>query len=97
MWEGTIANLAGFDVASDPELGISGVLESINQSLKKYVPREWGAEPHLKVSNLTREHLRKVVTAFIATGNNDHAAPFFRQGTGTINMLVLAMLLSVGS
>ena len=92
MWEGTIATLADFDVASDPALGISGVLASIDKSLKKYVPREWGAKPHLKVSNLTREHLRKVVTAFIATGAGDHAAPFFRQGTGTINMLVLAML-----
>lgn len=92
MWEDTISTLAEFDVASDPELGISGVLESINTSLKKYVPREWGAKPHLKVSNLTREHLRKVVTAFIATGDGDHAAPFYRQGTGTINMLVLAML-----
>lgn len=92
MWEGTIGTLADFDVASDPALGISGVLESINKSLKKYVPREWGVKPHLKVSNLTREHLRKVVTAFIATGTGDHAAPFFRQGTGTINMLVLAML-----
>lgn len=92
MWEDTIKTLAEFDVASDPELGISGVLESINTSLKKYVPREWGAKPHLKVSSLTREHLRKVVTAFIATGGGDHAAPFYRQGTGTINMLVLAML-----
>jgi putative ATP-dependent endonuclease of OLD family len=92
MWEGTIGTLAGFDVASDPELGISGVLESIDKSLKKYVPREWGVKPHLKVSTLTREHLRKVVTAFIATGMGDHAAPFFRQGTGTVNMLVLAML-----
>ncbi|MGO1164570.1 ATP-dependent nuclease [Brucella pseudogrignonensis] len=92
MWEETIKTLAGFDVASKPELGISGVLESINKSLKKYVPREWGAQPHLKVSNLTREHLRKIVTAFIATGGGDHAAPFFRQGTGTINMLVLALL-----
>ncbi|PLU04507.1 ATP-dependent endonuclease [Sinorhizobium medicae] len=92
MWEDTISALASFDVASDPTLGISGVLESINNSLKKYVPREWGVKPHLKVSSLTREHLRKVVTAFIATGNGDHAAPFFRQGTGTINMLVLAML-----
>lgn len=97
MWEGTIAALAGFDVASDPELGISGVLESINTSLKKYVPREWGVKPHLKVSNLTREHLRKVVTAFITTGNGDHAAPFFRQGTGTINMLVLAMLSQIAA
>lgn len=92
MWEGTIGMLAAFDVASDPALGISGVLDSIDKSLKKYVPREWGVKPHLKVSNLTREHLRKIVTAFIATGDGDHAAPFFRQGTGTINMLVLAML-----
>ena len=92
MWEGTINALAEHSVASDPELGISGVLESINTALKKYVPKEWGIEPHLKVSNLTREHLRKVITAFIATGAGDHAAPYYRQGTGTINMLVLAML-----
>lgn len=92
MWESTLQGLASFDVASDPTLGLTGVLDSINTSLKKYVPREWGAEPHLRVSMLTREHLRKVVTAFLATGKGNHAAPFFRQGTGTINMLVLAML-----
>lgn len=92
MWEDTLNTLSEISVASDPDLGISPVLESINASLKKYVPKEWGVEPHLKVSNLTREHLRKVITAFIATGDGDHAAPFYRQGTGTINMLVLAML-----
>jgi putative ATP-dependent endonuclease of the OLD family len=92
MWEETIGTLADYSVASDPELGISGVLGSINAALKKYVPKEWGIEPHLKVSNLTREHLRKVITAFIATGEGGHLAPFYRQGTGTINMLVLAML-----
>ena len=92
MWEATLSHLSEYDVASDPALGISGVLESINTSLKKYVPKEWGIQPHLKVSNLTREHLRKVITAFIATGDGDHAAPFYRQGTGTLNMLVLAML-----
>jgi len=84
--------LSGITVASNPDLGISPILESINAALKKYVPKEWGVEPHLKVSNLTREHLRKVITAFIATGDGDHAAPFYRQGTGTINMLVLALL-----
>jgi putative ATP-dependent endonuclease of the OLD family len=92
MWEDTIATLASYSVASDPNLGLSGVLESINESLKRYVPKEWGIKPHLKVSSLTREHLRKVITAFIATGEGEHSAPFFRQGTGTINMLVLAML-----
>lgn len=92
MWEKTLAALTKHEVASDPELGISGVLESIEASIKKFVPREWGVAPHLKVSNLTREHLRKVITAFVATGDGDHAAPFYRQGTGTINLLVLAML-----
>lgn len=92
MWEATIATLDKIVVAQDPALGISPILESINTALKKYVPKEWGIEPHLKVSNLTRDHLRKVITAFIATGDELHAAPFYRQGTGTINMLVLAML-----
>ena len=92
MWEDTIANLHSFDVAANPKLGLSGVLKSINSALKKYVPREWGAEPRLKISTLTRENLRKVITAFISTGDGDHSAPYYRQGTGTINMLVLAML-----
>ncbi len=92
MWESTINGLASFDVASAPELGITGVLQSINTALNKYVPKEWGVGPQLRVSALTREHLRKVITAFVATGEGSHAAPYFRQGTGTINMLVLAML-----
>ncbi len=92
MWEKTIGELNKFAVAADPDIGISGVLKSIDAALKKYVPREWGVSPHLKVSTLTRENLRKVITAFIATGEGAHAAPFYRQGTGTLNMLVLAML-----
>jgi putative ATP-dependent endonuclease of the OLD family len=92
MWEKTIDALATHDVAGDPDLGISGILESIEKSIKTFVPREWGIAPHLKVSNLTREHLRNVITAFVATGEGEHAAPFYRQGTGTINLLVLAML-----
>lgn len=92
MWESTLTALGGLNVAADPALGLSGVLTSINDAMKKYVPKEWGAEPHLRVSQLTREHLRKVITAFVATGGADHAAPFYRQGNGTINMLVLAML-----
>ena len=95
LWETTITGLAEFNVASNPELGISGVLEGINTALNKYVPKEWGVEPHLRVSALTRDHLRNVITAFIATGEGSHAAPYYRQGTGTINMLVLAMLSQV--
>ena len=92
MWEKTIGEVSKVTVAADPAIGLSGVLKSIDIALKKYVPREWGVSPHLKVSNLTRENLRKVISAFIATGDGTHAAPFYRQGTGTLNMLVLAML-----
>lgn len=92
MWESILQNLSSFAIGDDPNLGIIGVLESINAALKKYVPKEWGGEPHLRISNMTREHLRKVITAFIGTGEGNHSAPFYRQGTGTINMLVLAML-----
>jgi len=92
MWENALDEVSSYNVASNPEVGISGILESIENTVKKYVPREWGATPHLKVSKLTREHLRKTITAFMATGEGEHAAPFYMQGTGTINVLVLAML-----
>ena len=44
MWEDTLGTLSAISVASDPVLGISAVLESINTALKKYVPKEWGVE-----------------------------------------------------
>ena len=92
IWETTLRQVSSITVANDPELGISPILESIATALKKYVPTEWGVGPSLRVSNLTREHLRQVITAFIATDGENHNAPFYRQGTGTINVLVLAML-----
>ena len=95
IWESAISELSEISIASSPDLGISPILESINKALKKYVPKEWGLDPHLKVSNLTRENLRKTITAFIDTGNGKHATPFYRQGTGTINMLVLALLTQI--
>lgn len=98
MWEDVISDLKNTSVATKPELGISDVIQSIVKSMEKYVPRDWGISPSLKVSKLTREDLRKIITAFIPTGtSNNHIAPFYRQGTGTINMLVLAMLSQIAA
>ncbi len=97
VWEKTIFELDSITVASDPDLGVSGVLDSISNALKKYVPKEWGTSPKLKISNLTREELRKVITAFISTGIDGHSAPFYRQGTGSVNLLVLAMLSQIAA
>jgi len=92
LWEKTLNSLNSFEIKDENEEGLSTVLASIQKAIDKYVPKEWGANPHLKLSNLTREHLRKIITAFIATGDGEHSAPYYRQGAGTINIIVLAML-----
>jgi putative ATP-dependent endonuclease of OLD family len=42
MWEETISQLRALSIATDPKLGISSVLQSINAALRKYVPKEMG-------------------------------------------------------
>ena len=97
MWEDILTQLRDLSVAEKPELGISGVLENIQTAIRGIVPVEWAENPKLRVSDLTREHLRKILTVFIGTGamNSDgskYSAPFQHQGTGTINALVLVLL-----
>lgn len=96
MWEETISQLKSIKVAENPALGLNDLLESIQTALQEYVPQDWGAAPHLKVSNLTRENLRKSLTVFMGTGieidNKPHFVPYYQLGTGTINMLVLSLL-----
>lgn len=97
LWENSLEALSTLKLSDDTKDGLGEVLESVNKALEKYVPKEWGAQPQLRVSNLTREHLRKVVTAFMSTGEGGHLAPYYRQGTGTINMLVLALLSQIAA
>lgn len=92
MWENVLEQLRDTEVATDPELGIKGILEGVQEALKEFVPSDWGSEPLLKVSDLTREQLRRTLTVFMSTGPGSYHAPFQHQGTGTINTLVLALL-----
>jgi putative ATP-dependent endonuclease of the OLD family len=92
MWEDILSQLKKTDVATDPEAGIKPILESVQKALKEFVPVDWGTEPILRVSDLTREHLRRTLTVFMSTGAGSYHAPFQHQGTGTINTLVLALL-----
>lgn len=92
MWEGLLDRLRDLDVVgeSDPEFG--KILVAIRDAMREIVPGEWADAPHLRVSELTREDLRRVLKSFLATGVPGYAAPFQHQGSGTINALVLAML-----
>ncbi|MCF8060858.1 MAG: AAA family ATPase [Bacteriovoracaceae bacterium] len=97
MWEETLDQIRDISVAENPELGISNILSGIQDSLKSLVPSDWGTNPQMKVSDFTREHLRKTLNVFMSTGARNqngeaHIAPFRKQGTGTINTLVLSML-----
>jgi putative ATP-dependent endonuclease of OLD family len=96
MWERVLEQLRILPVAADPELGITQILSGVQAAIRTFVPSEWASEPHLRVSDLTRETLRRTLTVFMATGAMNgatpHAAPFQHQGNGTINMLVLALL-----
>jgi putative ATP-dependent endonuclease of OLD family len=96
MWENVLAELRELPVADDPALGISQILSGVQAAIRNFVPAEWASDPQLRVSDLTREHLRKTLTVFMATGamngEKPHTAPFQHQGNGTINMLVLALL-----
>lgn len=97
MWEETLEQIRVINVADNPELGVSNILSGVQESLKSFVPYDWGTNPQMKVSDFTREHLRKTLNVFMSTGakkinGEDHIAPFKKQGTGTINTLVLSML-----
>jgi putative ATP-dependent endonuclease of OLD family len=97
MWEELLASLRVLPVADKPELGVTTLLASVQASIEKFVPSDWAEDPHMRVSDLTRETLRRTLTVFIGTGarrpdGSSYAAPYQHQGTGTINTLVLALL-----
>lgn len=97
MWENVISQLKDVTVAGDPELGIEGILTSVQASLSSIVSFEAADKPQIRVSNLTREHLRKVLTVFMGSGaycedGTEYTTPYYHQGTGTINTLVLSLL-----
>lgn len=92
MWEGLLDRLRGLDVVGDNDPEFGRILTAIRDAMREIVPGEWADAPHLRVSELTREDLRRVLKSFLATGVQGYAAPFQHQGSGTINALVLAML-----
>jgi len=97
MWEQVLRELRTLPVAADPDIGLTEILTAVQKAVRKYVPMEWAAEPHLRVSDLTREGLRGSLAVFLSTGaklpdGSLHAAPFEYQGTGTVNTLVLSLL-----
>lgn len=92
LWEKTISRLRGLDIEADAA-EIAPVLRSVEKRLARYIALESpGNATKLHVSELTREHLRKTMTFFLALSADQGHVPFAHAGTGTINTLVLALL-----
>ena len=97
IWEDVLEQLRVLPVADKPELGISEILASVQSAIRGFMPADSFSSPHMRVSDLTRDTLRRTLTVFMETGakredGTEYAAPFQHQGTGTINTLVLALL-----
>lgn len=93
MWMKTLRQIRDLDPAIGAIPDLESLLTQIRERAGGFV-RLAGNEDATAffASDLTREHLREVVRLFVATGPSDHAVPFTRQGTGTVNLLVFALL-----
>lgn len=95
MWEDLLDQLRALPVGETE--GIGELLVAVQDAVKHYVPSDWAEQPHMRVSDLTRDMLRRTLTVFMGTGakkpdGSTYSAPYQHQGTGTINTLVLALL-----
>lgn len=92
LWEKSIARLKDLDIEDDAE-ELAPILRLIEKRLARYIPMEaQGNATKLHVTDLTREHLRKTMSFFLALSNDQSPVPFAHAGTGTLNTLVLALL-----
>lgn len=92
LWEKALRDLDQVAVAA-AESGFGKIRTEIRDRVDRFVSLGDTADPvDLKASELTREHLREVLRLFIATQPGPHAVPFNRLSTGSLNLLVFALL-----
>ena len=93
MWMETLQQIRDLDPAIGDVPDLLTIRNELRERLADFVNLAPGDESTaFFASDLTREHLREVVRLFIATGPSNHPVPFSRQGTGSINLLVFALL-----
>jgi putative ATP-dependent endonuclease of OLD family len=94
LWERAISRLRNLapPIGNDAQ-ELTPVLKNIEERLKQYIPlRAPNDATGLYVTQLTREHLRKTLSFFLSTNEDQTPVPFQESGTGTLNTLVLALL-----
>lgn len=93
MWLDTIERIRDLDPSVGDIEQLKDIRTQVRERMGQFVNLAAGDDSTgFFASELTRDHLREVVRLFIATGPSDHPVPFSRQGTGSLNLLVFALL-----
>lgn len=93
MWRETLATLRDLDPAIGQIAQLKSIREQMRTRLAQFVHLAPGEDSAaFFASDLTRAHLRDVVRLFIATQPSEHLVPYGKQGTGSINLIVFALL-----
>ena len=98
IWENAIDRLRNLKPPIDEgAVHLTPILDNIEKRIAQYLRIETeGRATQLFVSQLTREHLRKTISFFLKSNAGQEPVPFQEAGTGTLNVLVLALLTFIG-
>src|ERR1035441_8862329 len=93
MWQDTLKRLRELDPAIGEIEQLKDVSKQIRERMARFVNLTPGDDATaFFASDLTREHLREVVRLFVSAEPSVYLLPFQRLGTGSVNMLVFALL-----
>jgi putative ATP-dependent endonuclease of the OLD family len=93
MWEDTLMRLRRLDPAIGTIRQLQAIRGQVRDRMARFVGIAEGDDATgFFASELTREHLREVVTFFVRSQESEYLIPFHRLGTGAINTLVFALL-----
>lgn len=93
MWQDTLDRLQGLTPPIGDVPQLKQIRTDIRERMGRFVALADGDDATaFFASDLTRENLREVVRLFVAAEPVGHSVPFARLGTGSINLLVFALL-----
>ncbi|MGA2401986.1 MAG: AAA family ATPase [Syntrophobacteraceae bacterium] len=93
MWEDTLTRLRELKPAIGEIDQLKEIRKEIRERMTRFVPLCTGDDATaFFASELTRDHLREVVHLFVAAEPAPYLIPFQKLGTGSINLLVFALL-----
>jgi len=93
MWSDTLTRLRGLDPAIGEIEQLAGIQEAVRERMSRFVGlSDQDDATGFFASDLTRQNLREVVRFFVASRESGHLVPFQKLGTGTVNVLVFALL-----